>query len=79
MPFNADIAQYGMGFVALVVMGYLLVTGIKANGRRNSIQTAIENNTKVMHEILTFLRESTGVQRQMLDEILSRLRGENKR
>lgn len=76
MPIEVT-AQYGMGIFALSVLAYVLVTRYKGNGEHSDGLTAVvQNNTQAIQELMAFLREQMGIQRQMLDEVLSRLRSE---
>jgi len=82
MP-DASIAEYGLAFFAVAMLGYVLVkvlvqsNGKKDEGASQELVQVIENNTAVMRELMDVIRElqvEIAKQQVKLDEILDAAR-----
>ncbi len=89
MPGSWPVAEYALGFGALVILGYVAIALTRRrNGKMSEspdLTQVVENNTKAMHDLTGMvggLRElvlqTTTKQGAQLDEVVSFVRSQRK-
>jgi len=73
---GAEIAQYGVATFAVAGIVYIVNLFVKQKNEANisNISKVIENNTKAVEQLVTFLQVALTRQEQKIDELLERAR-----